>query len=77
MLGEQLLFARQDGVEESWRVLERVLGEHAPVIPYVRHTWGPDEQDCLIADEHHWHDPVPELGGPVRSHPREDGAEPR
>ena len=77
MLGEQLLFARQDGVEESWRVLERVLGEHAPVIPYVRHTWGPAEQDCLIADEHHWHDPVPEPGGRVRGHSREDGAEPR
>jgi glucose-6-phosphate 1-dehydrogenase len=60
MLGEQLLFARQDGVEESWRVLERVLVDHAPVIPYERHTWGPGEQDCLIADEHRWHDPVPE-----------------
>jgi glucose-6-phosphate 1-dehydrogenase len=61
MLGEQLLFARQDGVEESWRVLDRVLDDHAPAVPYERHTWGPSEQDDLIADEHHWHDPVPEL----------------
>ncbi|MFI5047345.1 MAG: glucose-6-phosphate dehydrogenase [Acidimicrobiia bacterium] len=63
MLGEQLLFAREDGVEESWRVLDRVLDDHAPALPYERHTWGPAEQDVLIADEHHWHNPVPELGG--------------
>ena len=43
-------------------VLERVLVDHAPAIPYERHTWGPAEQECLIADEHHWHDPVPEVG---------------
>jgi len=62
MMGEQLLFAREDGVEASWRVLERVLVDHAPAVPYERHTWGPAEQECLIADEHHWHDPVPEVG---------------
>jgi glucose-6-phosphate 1-dehydrogenase len=60
MLGEQLLFARQDGVEASWRVLEKVLVDHASAVPYERHTWGPEEQDSLVADEHHWHVPVPE-----------------
>ena len=44
-------------------MLDRVLTDHAPVVPYELHTWGPADQDCLIADEHHWHDPVPELGG--------------
>jgi glucose-6-phosphate 1-dehydrogenase len=71
MLGEQLLFARQDGVEESWRVIDRVLVDHAPVIPYPKHSWGPPEQDALIDDVDHWHAPRPESPGevPARSKP--------
>jgi glucose-6-phosphate 1-dehydrogenase len=64
MLGEQLLFAREDGVEESWRVVDRVLDEHPPVQPYAKHSWGPAEQDQLIDDVDHWHDPVPERPDP-------------
>jgi glucose-6-phosphate 1-dehydrogenase len=56
--GETLLFARQDGVESSWRVVENVLTDHGPAIPYPVHTWGPPEQDRLISDPDHWHDPV-------------------
>jgi glucose-6-phosphate 1-dehydrogenase len=60
MHGEQTLFARRDGVEESWRVLDDVLVDHPPVILYPKGSWGPPEQDALIADEHGWHDPAPE-----------------
>jgi hypothetical protein len=42
-----------------------VLRDHAPVDPYELHSWGPDAQNTLIADEHHWHDPVPELPEPL------------
>ncbi|HZP27674.1 MAG TPA: glucose-6-phosphate dehydrogenase [Acidimicrobiia bacterium] len=58
MNGESLLFARQDGVEAAWRVVDDVLDDHAPVIPYRKHTWGPvKEADALIGDEDGWHDP--------------------
>ncbi len=60
MIGEQLLFAREDGVESAWRVVDDVLTNHAPAIPYKKGTWGPAEQDFLIADVHQWHNPVPE-----------------
>jgi glucose-6-phosphate 1-dehydrogenase len=56
--GETLLFAREDGVEASWGVVENVLTDHAPAIPYEPHTWGPPEQDQLIPAPDHWHDPV-------------------
>jgi glucose-6-phosphate 1-dehydrogenase len=56
--GETLLFAREDGVESSWRVVENVLTDHGPAIPYAVHTWGPEEQDSLIEDPDHWHDPA-------------------
>ena len=56
--GETLLFARQDGVESSWRVVDNVLTDHSPAIPYAKHTWGPEEQNRLISDPDRWHDPV-------------------
>jgi glucose-6-phosphate 1-dehydrogenase len=56
--GETLLFAREDGVESSWRVVDKVLTDHEPAIPYAPGTWGPREQDRLVSDPDHWHDPV-------------------
>ena len=58
MEGERLLFARQDGVEAAWRVVDDVLTDHEPVLPYKVHTWGPKEADALIGDEDGWHDPT-------------------
>ncbi len=57
MAGENLLFAREDGVEAAWRVVNDVLTDHERAIPYPPHTWGPPEADRLIHDPDHWHDP--------------------
>ena len=48
MIGDQLLFAREDGVEQAWRVVDDVLHDHGPVIPYAKGTWGPDAQNLLV-----------------------------
>jgi glucose-6-phosphate 1-dehydrogenase len=56
--GETLLFAREDGVESSWRVVDNVLTDHGPAYPYHRGTWGPEEQSRLIDDPDGWHAPV-------------------
>jgi glucose-6-phosphate 1-dehydrogenase len=56
--GDTLLFAREDGVEQSWRAVDKVLTHHSKAIPYPVHSWGPKEQDRLIDDEHGWHNPV-------------------
>ena len=58
MAGENLLFAREDGVEAAWRVVDDVLTDHGPAIPYLEHTWGPKEQHRLIPGPDRWHDPV-------------------
>jgi glucose-6-phosphate 1-dehydrogenase len=60
MHGETLLFAREDGVEAAWAVVEPVLEQHAPVITYPVHSWGPKEADALIEADGGWHDPVVE-----------------
>ncbi len=56
--GEGLLFAREDGVEEAWRVVDHVLTKHGPAIPYAKGTWGPAEADQLINRDGGWHDPA-------------------
>jgi glucose-6-phosphate 1-dehydrogenase len=37
------LFAREDYVEEAWRIVEPVLKKNTPVYQYTPNTWGPEE----------------------------------
>ena len=55
--GETFLFAREDGVESAWRVVDDVLRDHGPAHPYAKGTWGPPEADEIVDDPHGWHDP--------------------
>ena len=55
--GEQWLFAPQDTVEAAWRVVDPVLGDAVPVVPYSRGSWGPKEVDALLPQGATWHDP--------------------
>jgi glucose-6-phosphate 1-dehydrogenase len=55
--GDATLFARQDGVEASWRVVDGVLGNVTPVFPYEPGTWGPAEAQTF-APPGGWHDPA-------------------
>ncbi|HEX6335316.1 MAG TPA: glucose-6-phosphate dehydrogenase [Jiangellaceae bacterium] len=57
MEGDQRLFARADGVEEAWRVVEPVLSDRAPVNIYEPGSWGPAEADALVAGDGGWHCP--------------------
>ncbi|MCW2897676.1 MAG: glucose-6-phosphate 1-dehydrogenase [Actinomycetia bacterium] len=47
--GERWLFAQQDTVEASWRVVDPVVGHVGPVVPYARGSWGPDSSALLHA----------------------------
>ncbi|MDR9451073.1 MAG: glucose-6-phosphate dehydrogenase [Acidimicrobiia bacterium] len=52
--GDPGLFARQDGVMEAWRVVERVLTDHRPILPYQRGSWGPTETHTLLGPDWDW-----------------------
>ena len=39
------LFAREDYVEEAWRIVDPVLKAGTPVHEYEPNTWGPSEVD--------------------------------
>ena len=45
IVGDERLFARQDGVEEAWRVVEPMLDPIHPVLPYAPGSWGPAEAE--------------------------------
>jgi glucose-6-phosphate 1-dehydrogenase len=43
LAGDSTLFAREDYVEEAWRIVEPVLKKNTPVYQYSPDTWGPEE----------------------------------
>jgi glucose-6-phosphate 1-dehydrogenase len=57
--GDPTLFAREDAVEQSWRIVGPVLGNVTPLYQYEPDTWGPSEVDRLLMPEGGWHDPKP------------------
>ncbi|MFW6198480.1 MAG: glucose-6-phosphate dehydrogenase [Acidobacteriota bacterium] len=57
--GDATLFARQDGVEAAWRVVDGLLADAGEVVPYEPGSWGPDEADGLLEDEEGWCEPCP------------------
>jgi glucose-6-phosphate 1-dehydrogenase len=57
MAGDGTLFARQDGVEAAWAIVQPILGNATPVFEYEPGTWGPSEAARLVADIGGWHCP--------------------
>ena len=47
MEGDPTLFAREDNVEEAWRIVDPVLKADTPVYEYEPGTWGPKEADAV------------------------------
>jgi len=43
MRGDPTLFAREDYVEQAWRIVEPALGNVTPAYTYEPNTWGPSE----------------------------------
>src|SRR5262249_828722 len=63
MMGDAILFAREDAIEAAWTVVDPILKTETPVIEYEPGTWGPREADRLAADMGGWHDPRAQAGG--------------
>jgi glucose-6-phosphate 1-dehydrogenase len=58
MAGDRTLFAREDYVEEAWRIVDPVLKAGTPVQEYEPGTWGPGTVDALVAPPGGWQNPV-------------------
>ncbi|HXP87289.1 MAG TPA: glucose-6-phosphate dehydrogenase [Bryobacteraceae bacterium] len=57
MEGDATLFARQDYVEEAWRIVDPALAMSTPVYSYEPNTWGPNEV-ANVTPPGGWHDPA-------------------
>jgi len=58
MDGDAMLFAREDGVEAAWAVVQGILGNAVPALQYEPGSWGPPAAMKLAADLGGWHDPA-------------------
>jgi glucose-6-phosphate 1-dehydrogenase len=58
MAGDATLFARQDYVEEAWRIVDPVLNAGTPVYEYKAKTWGPKEVESRVTPPGGWQNPV-------------------
>lgn len=71
MAGDATLFAREDYVEEAWRIVDPVLKADTPVYEYDPKTWGPGEVDQKVLPRGGWDNPSvatqPALGGDRRA----------
>ena len=57
MEGETALFAREDYVEEAWRIVGPMLRVSTPIYPYQANTWGPREVE-RVTPMGGWHNPT-------------------
>jgi len=57
MAGDATLFAREDYVEEAWRIVDPVLKDPTPVREYEPNSWGPSEVDQRVSPVG-WQNPV-------------------
>ena len=58
MEGDRTLFAREDYVEEAWRIVDPVLRAATSVYEYEPGTWGPKETDQRVAPPGGWQNPA-------------------
>lgn len=57
MVGDRSLFTREDGLEETWRILGPVLELDSAPEAYAPKSWGPKAADALTADAGGWQEP--------------------
>jgi glucose-6-phosphate 1-dehydrogenase len=57
LVGDKSRFTDQDGVEETWRIMQPLMDNAPPVHPYAPGSWGPKAADELVAGQGRWYGP--------------------
>jgi glucose-6-phosphate 1-dehydrogenase len=55
--GDARLFVREDGEEQTWRIVQPLLDAPPPVQPYARGSWGPADAGKLLTGHPSWRRP--------------------
>jgi glucose-6-phosphate 1-dehydrogenase len=62
MAGDASSFAREDYVEEAWRIVDPALKGATPVYEYEPNSWGPGEVNHAVSPPGGWQKPVVAAG---------------
>jgi glucose-6-phosphate 1-dehydrogenase len=57
LTGDRQLFAREDSIEETWRIVQPLLDTPGEVHHYEPGSWGPDAARSLLRGHHGWEEP--------------------
>jgi glucose-6-phosphate 1-dehydrogenase len=58
MAGDSSHFAREDYVEEAWRIVDPILQAPPSVHEYAKGTWGPSGAEVAVTPPGGWHNPT-------------------
>lgn len=58
LAGDRTLFARQDYVEEAWRIVDPVLKAETPLFEYPPGSWGPKQANRKLSPPGGWQNPA-------------------
>ena len=57
LTGDRQLFAREDAIEETWRIVQPLLDKPCRIRHYDPGSWGPDAAESLLHGHHKWQEP--------------------
>jgi glucose-6-phosphate 1-dehydrogenase len=57
LTGDRQLFAREDGIEQTWRIVQPLLDTPGEVQRYEPGSWGPEAAQSLLRGHHGWQQP--------------------
>jgi glucose-6-phosphate 1-dehydrogenase len=57
LTGDHQLFAREDGIEETWRIVQPLLDHPGEIHQYEPGSWGPDAARDLLRGHRGWQQP--------------------
>jgi glucose-6-phosphate 1-dehydrogenase len=57
LTGDHQLFAREDSIEQTWRIVEPLLDNPCEVHQYERGSWGPEAAHSLLRGHRSWQEP--------------------
>jgi glucose-6-phosphate 1-dehydrogenase len=76
MSGDAQLFATEEAIEAQWAIVDPILGDATPLLPYEPGTWGPPEAEEIIRPPIGWRNPEPPREAPARPSPPRPAAAP-
>ncbi len=57
LIGDRQLFAREDAIEATWRIVQPLLDEPGRIHHYDQGSWGPEAAQSLLRGHRNWQEP--------------------